>query len=148
MRDQTGFWRKCRALFRQLRRAMIFAALALACAVLWFNKIGLPDFLKRPLVETLRARGVELDFARLRLSFTRGLVADNVHIGRVQMTNSPVFSLQQIQLQLNYRALLHRRLQIDGLVLRQGKNLAWASAGYLIFWILWRPYSLTRHRLT
>jgi hypothetical protein len=121
MRDPTGFWRKCRVLFRRLRRAMLFAALVLACAILWLNKIGLPDFLKRPLVETLRARGVELEFARLRLSFTRGVVADNVHIGRVQMNNSPAFSLQQIQLQLNYRALLHRRLQIDGLVLRQGK---------------------------
>jgi len=121
MRDQTGFWRKCRTLFRQLRRAMIFAALVLACAVLWLDKIGLPDFLKRPLVETLRTRGVELEYARLRLSFTRGLVADNVHIGRARMTNSPVFSLQQIQLRLNYRALLHRRLQIDGLVLHQGK---------------------------
>ena len=124
MRDQTGFWRKCRALFRQLRRAMIFTALVLACAVLWLNKIGLPDFLKRPLVETLRARGVELEYARLRLSFTRGLVADNVHIGRAQMTNSPALSLKQIQLRLNYRALLHRHLQIDGLVLRQGK-LIW-----------------------
>jgi hypothetical protein len=124
MRDQTGFWRKCRALFRQFRRAMIFAALVLACTVLWLDKIGLPDFLKRPLVETLRARGVELEFSRLRLSFTRGLVADNVHIGRVQMINSPVFSLQQIQLRLNYRALLHHRLQIDGLVLRQGR-LVW-----------------------
>ena len=124
MRDQTGFWRKCRALFRQLRRAMIFTALVLACAVLWLNKIGLPDFLKRPLVETLRARGVELEYARLRLSFTRGLVADNVHIGRARMTNSPALSLKQIQLRLNYRALLHRHLQIDGLVLRQGK-LIW-----------------------
>ncbi|MGA3162736.1 MAG: AsmA-like C-terminal region-containing protein [Verrucomicrobiota bacterium] len=124
MRDQTGFWRKCRTLFRRLRHATIFGVLVLICAGLWLNKIGLPDFLKQPLVATLRARGIELEFARLRLSFTRGLVADNVHIGRAQMTNSPVFSLQQIQLRLNYRALLHRHLQIDGLVLRQGK-LVW-----------------------
>ena len=108
-------------LFRQLRRLMIFAALVLACAILWLNRVGLPDFLKRSLVETLHARGVELEFTRLRLSLNRGLVADNVHIGRTEKAGSPVLSLQQVQLQLDYRALLHRQLQINGLVLCQGK---------------------------
>ena len=68
MRNQTGFWRKCRTCFRHLRRLIIFVVLVLICAVVWLNQIGLPDFLKRPLVETLRARGIELEFARLRLS--------------------------------------------------------------------------------
>jgi hypothetical protein len=121
MRDPIGFWRRCRVLFRQLRRATMFAALVLACAILWLNRVGLPDFLKRSLVETLHARGVELEFTRLRLSLGRGLVADNVHIGRTGKAGSPVLSLQQVQLQLDYRALLHRQLQVDGLVLRQGK---------------------------
>jgi AsmA-like C-terminal region len=121
MRDQTGFWWKCRVLFRQFRRAMIFAALVLICAILWLEKIGLPDFLKQPLVETLRARGVELKFTRLRLSLVRGLVADNVRIGRTEKAGGVALSLQQAQLRLNYHALLHGQLQIDGLVLRQGK---------------------------
>jgi hypothetical protein len=121
MRDPIGFWQRCRVLLRRLRRAMIFAALVLACAILWLNRIGLPDFLKRSLVETLHARGVELEFTRLHLSLRRGLVADNVHIGRAEKAGSPVLSLQQVQLQLDYRALLHRQLQINGLVLCQGK---------------------------
>ena len=54
---------------------------ALVCAVVWFNRVGLPDFLKRPLVQTLREHGVELEFSRLRLRISRGLVADNVRIG-------------------------------------------------------------------
>ena len=108
-------------LFRQLRRVIMFAALVLICAILWLNRIGLPDFLKRPLVETLHARGVELEFTRLRLNLGRGLVADNVHIGRTEKAGGPVLSLQQAQLQLDYRALLHRQLQINGLALRQGK---------------------------
>jgi hypothetical protein len=99
----------------------MFAALVLICAILWLNRIGLPDFLKRPLVETLHARGVELEFTRLHLNFSRGLVADNVHIGRTGKNRGPVLSLQQAQLQLDYRALLHRELQMNGLVLRQGK---------------------------
>jgi hypothetical protein len=124
MRNQSGFWRRCRTLFRQLRRLVIFAMLVLICAVAWLNQIGLPDFLKRPLVETLRTHGIELEFARLRLSLRHGLVADHVNIGRAQGTNSPTLALQQVQLRLDYRALSHRRLQIKGLVLRQG-TLVW-----------------------
>jgi AsmA-like C-terminal region len=121
MRDQTGSWRWCRTLLRHLRRLIIFLALVLICAVGWLNQIGLPDFVKRPLVETLRAHGVELEFARLRLSLRRGLVADDVHIGRAAKMESPTLSLQQVQLRLDYPALLHRQLQVDGLVLRHGK---------------------------
>ena len=123
MRNQTGFWRRCRTLFRRLRRLVIFALVVLICAVAWLNQVGAPDFLKRPLVETLRARGIELDFARLRLSLRRGLVADHVRIGRVQETNSPTLTLQQVQLRLDYHALWHRHWQIKGLVLRQGTGV-------------------------
>ncbi|HLZ54217.1 MAG TPA: AsmA-like C-terminal region-containing protein [Verrucomicrobiae bacterium] len=121
MRAETGFWRRCRTLLRRLRRLLIFLVLVLICAIGWLNQIGLPDFLKRPLVETLRARGVELEFARLRLSLRHGLVADDVQIGRADKAESPTLSLRQVQLRLDYPALLRRQWQIDGLVLRQGK---------------------------
>jgi hypothetical protein len=121
MRKATGFWQKCRTVFRHFRRLIIFVVLVLICAIVWLNRVGLPDFLKRPLVETLRARGVELEFARLRLSLRHGLVADDVHLGRAEKAENPTLSLRQVQLRLDYRALLHRRLQINGLVLRQGK---------------------------
>jgi hypothetical protein len=121
MRVQSGFWQGCRVRFRQLRRLVILVMLVLVCVIVWLNQIGLPDFLKRPLVETLRTRGIELEFARLRLSLRHGLVADNVRIGRAEKAGSPALSLQQVQLRLDYHALLHRQLQINGLVLRQGK---------------------------
>ena len=124
MRFHSGFWRKCRIGFRWFRIATLLAVLALVCAFVWFNRIGLPDFLKRPLVETLRARGVELEFTRLRLRFVRGLVAENVRLGHAATPDSPVLSLAEVQLRLDHRALLHRRLQINGLVLREGK-LVW-----------------------
>ena len=124
MRFHSGFWRKCRIGFRWFRIATLLAVLALVCAFVWFNRIGLPEFLKRPLVETLRARGVELEFTRLRLRFVRGLVAENVRLGHAATPDSPVLSLAEVQLRLDHRALLHRRLQINALVLREGK-LVW-----------------------
>jgi hypothetical protein len=96
--------------------------LAFCCAVVWFNRIGLPDFLKTRLVATLHERGVELEFTRMRLRFERGIVAENVRIGGEQSAG-PVLTLAEVQLQLDFRALLRRQLQVNGLVLRQGKLL-------------------------
>jgi len=124
MRFNSGFWRKCRIGFRWFRIATLLAVLALVCAFVWFNRIGLPEFLKRPLVEKLRARGVELEFTRLRLRFVRGLVAENVRLGHAATPDSPTLSLAEVQLRLDHRALLHRQLQINSLVLREGK-LVW-----------------------
>jgi len=127
MRSQPGFWRKCRVCFRWFRITVLFAVLALVCAGGWLNQFGLPDFLKTRLLENLRTHGIELEFSRLRLHFVRGFVAENVLIGGVNPPDSPALSLRELQLQLDYRALLHCRLQIAGLVLRQGK-LVWPLA--------------------
>ena len=121
---QPGFWRKCRTGFRWLRITVLFAVLALVCALVWFNRIGLPDFLKRRLVATLQTRGIELEFTRMRLHFVHGLVIENVRIGHPEPPDNPVLSLAEIQLQLNYRALLRRQWQVDGLILRRG-NFVW-----------------------
>ena len=121
MSSKPGFWPKCRIAIRWCRIVSVLTLFALVCAGVWFNRVGLPDFLKRPLVQTLRERGFELEFSRLRLRISRGLVADNVRIGLAQTPGSPVFSSSEIQLPLDLKALLHRRLQVNGLVLVQGK---------------------------
>ncbi|MGH7976593.1 MAG: AsmA-like C-terminal region-containing protein [Limisphaerales bacterium] len=124
MRLQPGFWRKCRIGFRWCRISALLLVLVGLCAIFWLHRAGLPDFLKTRLVENLRAHGIELKFSKLRLDFARGFVAENVRIGGAKTSGSPTLSLQQLQLKLDYRALLHCRLQIAGLVLRQGE-LVW-----------------------
>src|ERR1700685_3494037 len=119
MGNLTRFWTRCRICFRLSPIALLLLILALVCAVLWLNQIGLPDFLKQPLIDSLRKQGVVLQFVRLRWNPIHGLMADNVRIGG-ETTDSPSLSLQELHLQLNYHALLHRKLQLDGVVLKQG----------------------------
>src|SRR5271170_3818127 len=107
---RPGFWRKCRVCFRWCRISVWLLVLTIICAVAWFNRIGLPDFLKTRLVATLRERGVELEFTRMRLRFERGIVAENVRIGGAENVASPVLTLAEVQMQLDFRALLHRQL--------------------------------------
>jgi hypothetical protein len=118
---QSGFWRKCRVSIRWFRRAALVAVIALICAFVWLDRVGVPDFLQRRLVESLRARGVELEFSRLRFSLFRGLIAENVRVGHAAAPDSPALSAREVQLELDNAAALHRRLQVNGLVLIQGQ---------------------------
>ena len=75
---------------------LLLAVIALICAFVWFDRVGLPDFLKRRLVETLRDQGVELEFSRLRFSLVRGLIAENVRVGHLGAApDSPALSVEQ-----------------------------------------------------
>jgi hypothetical protein len=115
------FWRQCRIAFRYVRFTAWLGVLAVLLGFLWCNRVGLPDFLKTRLVATLAERGVELEFSRLRLSLVHGLVAENVRAGQTQTLAGPALTARQVQLQLNFPALLHRQWQVDGLVIRDGQ---------------------------
>ena len=121
MRFNSGFWRKCLFAFRWVRFAVWLILLAALLAFVWCNRVGLPNFLKARIVGTLHERGMDLEFSRMRLSLVHGLVAENVRVGQAQTAGSPTFAARQVQLDLNFPALLHRRWQLDGLVLRDGQ---------------------------
>jgi hypothetical protein len=99
---------------------VLVAVLAALCAGIWFDRVGLPKFVTDRLVGALHQHGVDLEFSRMRLTLSRGLVAENVHVGQSNGPQSPFASAQQIALEINYRAAWHRRLQLDGLLVRNG----------------------------
>jgi len=117
---QLGFWRKCRICARWLRRTILAVVLAAICVILWFDRIGLPGFVTDRLVGALHEHGVDLQFSRMHLSISRGLVAENVQVGQDQGPLSPSISARQVALEIDYHAAWHRRLQLDGLVVRNG----------------------------
>jgi hypothetical protein len=120
----SRFWRLCRIYFRRFRIGMWLVILVLLGALLYLNQIGLPDFAKKPLLEKLHARGIDLQFTRLRLQFYRGLIADNVIIGRAGDASSPTLTLKEMQVRLDYAALAKLQVQVSSLLLRQGR-LSW-----------------------
>ncbi len=115
-----GFWRKCRIALRCVRFAVWGIVLLALCAFAWLNLVGLPGFLKTRLVAALHERGADLEFSRMRVRLIHGLVCDNVRVGVAENADSPVLAAREVQLRLDLPALLHRRAQINGLVLRDG----------------------------
>jgi len=95
--------------------------LGLVGVLLYLNQVGLPDFVKGPLLENLRARGIDLQFSRLRLRWYEGIVAEDVRFGRADDPLSPHLRVSEIRVRLNGQALRRRQFQIDSLLLRQGQ---------------------------
>ena len=124
---KRGFWRTCRVYFRRFRITVWLLILALVGALTYLTQIGLPDFVKRPLLDNLRARGLDLQFSRLRLSWQHGIVAENVRFGRADEPHSSALTVALVQVRLNHRALSRMEIQIDSLYLREGR-LVWAVA--------------------
>src|SRR5438270_8810417 len=119
-RRKHRWWRLCLIYFRRFRMTVWFCILLLLGMLIYLNQVGLPGFVKKPLLEKLRARGIDLQFSRLRLRWQQGLVAENVRFGQVVEGLHPAITASEVQVHLDYRALARLRLQVDSLRLRRG----------------------------
>jgi len=106
------FWRICRIYFRRVRITVWFVILGVLGALIYINQIGLPGFIKTPLLEKLRVAGIDLQFTRLRVRWVEGIVAENVRFGRPDEPFGPRLTAADVQIQVNHRALIHFKLQV------------------------------------
>ncbi len=118
------FWRKFRIRFRWFRVTVLLLILLLVGPAFYLNRRGLPQFMTRPVLNALRAQGVDLELRRLRLRFYRGFVATDVRFGRAERSDSPRLSVKEVEVKLNYGALLRRQIRVESLGIRSGK-LEW-----------------------
>ncbi|HWD93083.1 MAG TPA: AsmA-like C-terminal region-containing protein [Verrucomicrobiae bacterium] len=121
---QLRGWRRIRVIFRRCRITVLLVFLALTGGLLYVDIVGLPGFIKNPLLQKLHDRGLDLHFTRLRWRPDLGIVAENVFFGRTNDVSSPHLTLKEVQVRLDYRAMFKRQLQVDSLELREG-DLAW-----------------------
>ncbi len=120
-RPRRRFWRTCRTYFRRFRIAVWLCALVLLCSFIYLNQVGLPGIVKRPLLQKLRARGLDLQFSRLRLRWYEGIVAEDVRFGHADDPASGQMTIGEVKLLFNLKALLHGRLQVDQLIVTHGR---------------------------
>lgn len=117
---KSRFGRKCRIYFRRLRIAGLLALLALLGLLVYLNQVGLPDFIKRPVLTELRTHGVDLEFSRLRLRWHRGIVAEEVRFGQTEEPRMPRLAAREVEIDLNPRALTRMQFLVDAISLRGG----------------------------
>lgn len=121
MRAKRHFWRTCRVYFRRFRIAAWLLVFALVCMLVYLNQVGLPDFIKKPLLQSLRDRGLDLQFSRVRLNWYGAIEADNVRIGEANQPLRPQLTAARAIFQLQHRALARLQFQLDSITLRGGR---------------------------
>jgi hypothetical protein len=109
--------RYCLTAFKWCRVTVLLAVLLLVAAMAYVQLVGLPDYLKNPLLSALRQRGFEAQFASARLGWGASIIIENASFSPTNQAAGPHLSASWTQLQLNAHALLHRRLQVDSFLI-------------------------------
>lgn len=89
---------------------------------LHLNQIGLPNFVKQPLLEQLREQGAAIDFSRMRLRLGRGIVIEHVNLTRAHEATGEQVYAEQLQLRLQWSDLVEFRTpKINAVTVRGGQ---------------------------
>lgn len=118
---QKSLWQRIRRPFRWCRICLLSLALVLLGCFIFFDTVGLPSFVKTRLVAELQARGVTLDFSRLRLRWFRGLVAESVSLAGDEAGRTTRFSAREVALKPDWAALARFRFDVTALIVRDGR---------------------------
>ncbi|MGI8965508.1 MAG: hypothetical protein ACR2H1_05390, partial [Limisphaerales bacterium] len=121
--SQKRFWVRARRLFRGFRVGILFAIFLIVSAVVYLNTVGLPDFLKGPLLNKLRQNGLQVEFSRVYLRGIRGIIFENVRFTR-RLQSVPEFSAVEGELTLDLAALLQSEWKWNALTIQKGE-LRW-----------------------
>jgi len=116
-----------RRAFRWGRICILTLILVAVIAGIYVTTIGLPEFVKGPLLAKLRAEGVDLDFRRIRWIWYRGVVAEESSFTWLKDPNQPNFSSAETELDLDLRSLFKTRLRLNSITIKNG-NLLWPVA--------------------
>ena len=106
-------------MFRWFRILVLFAILIAAVALLYLNRIGLPNVVKTRVVAALEAEGLDVKFTRLRLSGYRHIVIDDMAL--MGTNGAPFeFSAKQAELKFDREALRSLNFKLESLLLKNG----------------------------
>jgi hypothetical protein len=109
-----------RKVFRWFRILVLFTLFLLVAAMSYLHLVGLPDYLKRPLLRSLRQRGFEAQFTSAYLGWGPAIIIEHAAFSPTNQAAGPRLAAEWTQLALNPSALLRARLQVDSFAVRKG----------------------------
>ncbi|MGA2749349.1 MAG: hypothetical protein ABSG59_11285 [Verrucomicrobiota bacterium] len=113
--------RLARLVFRWCRIVVLFGVFLAVAALAYFHLIGLPEFVKQPLLREIRRRGFEARFSEARLAWGPSIVVRNAAFLPIGPSFIPRLSAGRAELALNGNALLRRRLHVDSFSVINGR---------------------------
>jgi hypothetical protein len=121
--------RAARKVFRWCRMLVWIVLLVVVGELAYLHLVGLPDFLKRPLLAKIRDRGFQAQFTNARLSWGPSVVIENASFSGTNKSGARL-SAGTTEIQLNWDALLHGRLKMDSVEIVRGSALVPVARRY------------------
>ncbi len=118
------FWRRARIAFRWSRILIWTVLLAFVISAIYLNQVGLPEFLKQPLLVELRERGWNVEFQRMRWGWFRGIVIENAVFSPVKITSATRFTAERAELNADFSKILDSKVTLKSLVIEGGELVA------------------------
>lgn len=121
-RKRGGCWRWIRLTVRSCRILLLSLTLALVCAFIWFNQVGLPRFVKDLVQVDLQARGLKVRFEGMRWEWFRGIVTDELTLAPAADRIGPTLFLQSADLNVDLAALRAFEFRLKSIELFGGQG--------------------------
>lgn len=107
---------------RVLRVTLLTLAIVIVACLIYLAQIGLPPSLQTQLISRLRQQGWEVQFSKMRLSFSRmGIVAENLYLRRAA---GPQIYVARAQCRMRGSALRRLKLELATVKL-SGARVIW-----------------------
>src|SRR5580658_2950682 len=108
---------RVRIMFRWCRIFIWLILFLVLAAISYLHLVGLPDFVKQPMLQRLLAEGIEAKFTNMQLGWGRGpsIVIENAAFSRYHEPLSPRLTTGRAELTLNWNALLHAQIDLHSL---------------------------------
>src|SRR5687768_16702248 len=94
-KKKRRFWTWFRRGFRWFRILLLLLALSFVLGAIYVTQVGLPGFVKKPLQEELRRRGLDAEFSRIRYAWFRGIVAEQLSFSSITNKSGPVLQIDE-----------------------------------------------------
>lgn len=121
---QSKWWKNGLRAFQWARILVWLLVVFILGSLIYLNEVGLPDFIKNPLIAGLRNRGLDLRFQKMRLHWYRGILAQQVNLGSVSDAQGPQWYADEVELRFDTRQLLRFKLVVEALRIHNAR-MAW-----------------------
>jgi uncharacterized protein involved in outer membrane biogenesis len=115
---QNPIVRRVWSIFRWCRITVWLAVFVVVAAVAYLHLVGLPDYVKRPMLRRLEAHGITAEFSNMQLGWRRGpsVIIEDAAFKRFHQPLSPRLSARRAELELSWDALLHSQVNVRSLL--------------------------------
>lgn len=113
------FWRVSRRIFRWTRIVCLFFLFLVVFTVVYVHEIGIPGFIRKPILEQLRNTGVDIEFDNMRWSWPNRIHFDAPSLS--SLTNSALkLAASGLDFEVDLASASRKQLRIDSFSLKQG----------------------------